>query len=177
MKPLIALLVVVAACAGCSTALDVGRYGVSAENDAALKKLGGRKVSVGPFTATEPGRDEIRCRDLKSIKTPDRAFEDYIRQALIDELAAAGLLAESAPITLTGHLNRVDFDSLVGEWTLDLTLTSSNGRALTVSDRYRYQFIANAEAACARTAASFPSAVQALLGKLVSDGTFAELLR
>src|SRR5262249_57110379 len=58
-------------CAGCTT-LDVGRYGVSVENNAALKKLSGQKVTVGAFTAIEPGKNEIPCRAVGPIKTPDR---------------------------------------------------------------------------------------------------------
>ena len=72
MRRLIVLLVTVAAvCAGCTT-FDVGRYGVSVENNAALKKLSGPKVTVGAFTAIEPGKNEIPCRAVGPIKTPDR---------------------------------------------------------------------------------------------------------
>jgi hypothetical protein len=125
MRRLLALIVTIIAFTGCST-FDVGRYGVSVENNAALKKLGGGKVSVGEFTAAEPGKNEIPCRAVGPIKTPDRrSFEDYLRQALIDELTVAELLAESAPIILTGRLNKIDFDSMAGEWFIDLTLTSS----------------------------------------------------
>ena len=58
MREFFAILVAVVVITGCST-FDVGRYGVSVENNAALKKLGGSKVAVGPFTAAEPGRKEI----------------------------------------------------------------------------------------------------------------------
>jgi hypothetical protein len=54
MRRLLALLATISACTGCSTC-DVGRYGVSVENNAALKKLGGEKVRVGKLTAAEPG--------------------------------------------------------------------------------------------------------------------------
>jgi hypothetical protein len=178
MQRLIApLIVTLMVCTGCST-FDVGRYGVSVENNAALKKLGGQKVTVGPFTATEPGKNEIPCRAVGPIKTPDRrSFEDYIRQALIDELTVADLMAESAPVTLTGKLNKIDFDSMAGEWFIDLTLTSSNGRSLNVSDKYSYEFTYIAETACSRTAKYFVPAVQVLFGKVVHDPRFADLLQ
>ena len=48
----IALLALIVAFAGCAS-FDVGRYGVSVENVAALKKLGGQKVNVGQFTAKD----------------------------------------------------------------------------------------------------------------------------
>lgn len=177
MRRLLGLVLVVAACAGCST-FDVGRYGVSVENNAALKKHAGHKVKVGKFTATEAGKSEIPCRAVGPIKTPDqRPFEEWVRQALIDELSVAELVAESAPVTLTGNLNKVDFDSGAGEWMIDLTLTSSNGRTLNVSDKYSYGFTYFGETACARTAKSFVPAVQVLFGKLVHHPQFAELLK
>ena len=177
MRRWLVLLAVLAAGTGCST-FDVGRYGVSVENNAALKKLGGQKVSVGKFTAAEPGKNEIPCRAVGPIKTPDRrSFEDYIRQALIDELTVAELFAESSPVSLTGNLNKIDFDSMAGLWIIDLTLTSSNGRSLSVSDKYSYEFTYMAETACARTAKYFVPAVQVLFGKVVHDPRFVELLR
>jgi hypothetical protein len=39
----------------------------------------------------------------------------------------ADLLADSAPVTLSGHVNKLDFDSMAGEWVLDVTVKSSNG--------------------------------------------------
>jgi hypothetical protein len=170
MRRRIALLLVTAIlCTGCTT-FDVGRYGVS------VKKLRGQKITVGVFTASEPGKSEIACRAVGPIRTPDRrSFEDYIRQALIDELTVAELIAESVPVTLTG--NKIDFDSMAGEWLIDLTLTSSNGRTLNASDKYSYEFTYFGETACARTAKYFVPAVQVLFGKLVHDPKFAELLQ
>ena len=177
MRRLLILLVALAACAGCST-FDVGRYGVSVENNAALKKLGAQKVTVGTFTATESGKNEIPCRGVGPIQTPDRrAFEDYIRQALIDELTVAELFAQSAPVTLTGKLDKIDFDSMKGLWFIDLTLTSSNGQSLSASEKYSYEFTYVGETACARTAKYFVPAVQVLIGKIVHDPKFAELLK
>jgi hypothetical protein len=173
----IALALTLALASACST-FDVGRYGVSVENVAALKKLGPQKVTVGPFTAAEAGKKEIACRAVGPITTPDgRTFEDYIRKALIDELTVSELFAEAAAVTLTGHLNKVDFDSLAGEWMLDLTVSSSNGRSLRVADKYSYGFTYMAETACARTAKSFVPAVQVLIGKLVNDPAFPDLLK
>ncbi len=177
MRGFFAILVTLVVITGCST-FDVGRYGVSVENNAALKKLGGSKVAVGPFTATEPGRKEIACRGVGPIKTPDeRPFESQVRQALIDELAVADLLAESAPVTLTGHVNKLDFDSMAGEWILDVTVKSSNGQSLTAVNKYSYGFTYIGETACVRTAKSFVPAVQLLIGKLVHDPKFADLLK
>lgn len=162
---------------GCAS-FDVGRYGVSVENAAALKKLGGPKVNVGPFTATPPGQKEIAYRAVGPITTPDeRPFADFIRRALIDELTVADLFSESAPVTLSGKLNKVDFDSMAGEWELDLTVSSSNGQSLGVANKYSYGFTYFGETACARTAKAFVPAVQILIGKLVYDPRFGDLLK
>jgi len=176
MRRFLAILVTVVVITGCST-FDVGRYGVSVENNAALKKLGG-KVAVARFIGAEPGKKEIACRAVGPIKTPDdQPFEDWIRKALVDELTVADLFAESAPVTLSGRVNKVDFDSMAGEWLLDLTVSSSNGQSLTVANKYSYGFTYIAETACARTAKSFVPAVQLLIGKLVYDPKFADLLK
>jgi hypothetical protein len=177
MRELAAIVLGLLLLSGCST-FDVGRYGVSVENNAALKKHAPAKVTVGPFTATEPGKKEIPCRAVGPIKTPDeQPFENWIRKALIDELTVAELYAEGAPVTLTGKVNKVDFDSMAGDWLLDLTVTSSNGQSLTVADKYSYGFTYIGETACARTAKSFGSAVQVLIGKLVHDPKFGDLLK
>jgi len=176
MRRLIGVLLLAAVCSGCAS-FDVGRYGVSVENNAGLKKFNGRTVSVGKFTATEPGKTKITCRAVGPVTTPDeRPFEDYVRKALIDELTVAGMLAESGPVTLTGTLNKVDFDSGAGEWALDLTVISSNGRSVNVADKYKYGFTYVGETACARTAKSFVPAVQLLIGKLVYHPEFGSLL-
>jgi hypothetical protein len=173
----IALLLTALVFTGCST-FDVGRYGVSVDNNAALKKIGGSKVAVGPFTAAEPGKKEIACRGVGPIRTPDgRPFEDQVRQALVDELTVADLVADSAPVTLTGRVNKLDFDSMAGEWILDVTVTSSNGQSLTAASKFTYGFTYMGETACVRTAKSFVPAVQLLIGKLVYDPKFADLLR
>ena len=78
---------------------------------------------------------------------------------------------------LSGRVNKVDFDSMAGEWLLDLTVTSSNGQSLTVANKYSYGFTYIAETACARTAKSFAPAVQLLIGKLVHDPRFADLVK
>jgi hypothetical protein len=76
------------------------------------------------------------------IKTPDgQPFEEYIRKALIDELQVAELFSQSAPTTLTGTLNKIDFNSNLptGKWTFDLTVHSSNGRSANVAETYEYE--------------------------------------
>src|SRR3989449_9426424 len=137
LRQLIVLLLAVLVSSACSS-YTVPRYGLSAENITGLRKLGAT-VTLGRFTATTPAQTEIRCRASGLVKTPDgRPFEDYIRRALVDELKVAEMLSDSAPVTLTGHLDKIDFNSMAGAWTMDLTATSSNGRSLSVSSKYGF---------------------------------------
>jgi hypothetical protein len=185
---LTALLLVALVSSACSS-YTIPRYGLSADNVLALKKVG-QKVNVGPFTASPPGRAEIGCRGKGPVKTPDeRPFEDYIRRALIDELKVAEVLSDSAPVTLTANLGQIDFSSLKGEWTMDVTFASSNGRSLALPILYSFKTgpaftfpqlgsqAAADERACAETAQAFPAAVQVLIGKLVHHPEFAAMLR
>ena len=124
LRQLIVLLLAVLVSSACSS-YTVPRYGLSAENITGLRRLGA-KVTVGRFTATTPAQTEIRCRASGPVRTPDgRPFEDYIRRALVDELKVAELLSDSAPVTLTGNLDKIDFNSMAGDWTMHLTATSS----------------------------------------------------
>ncbi len=185
VRRVIVLLFVILVSAAC-TSSTIPRYGLSAENVIGLRKLG-QKVNVGRFTATTPGQTEISCRAVGPVKTPDgRPFEDYIRRALIDELKVAEMLSDSAPVTLTGNLDKIDFNSMSGDWTMAFTFTSSNGRSLAVSSKYGYStgpiFIpgggtAGAVRACSETAQAFAPAVQVLIGKFVHHPEFAALLK
>lgn len=186
---MVALVLTVLVAAACSS-YTIPPYGLSAENVTALRKVT-QKASVGRFTASPPGRTEIGCRGKGPVRTPDgRPFEDYIQRALIDELKIAEVFSESAPVTLTGSLDKIDFNSMRGDWTMDLTLTSSNGRALIVSSKYDFKTgpaftmapwaggqAAADERACTETAQAFARAVQVLIGKLVHHDEFAALLR
>jgi hypothetical protein len=177
MRRWVGCLAAVVVLTGCSS-YAVPRYGVAVANVTALKKAGGQKVNVGNFTATGGSKTEIGCRAVGPIKTPDeRPFEEYIRKALIDELQVAEMYAASAPVTLTGSLNRVDFSSTDGKWSMDLTVKSSNGRSLAVANDHDYETAFVAEKACALTAQAFGPAVQVLIGKLVHHPDFPALLR
>lgn len=172
----IALGIALFVSSGCSS-YAVARYGVSVENVTTLRTLAGQKVSVGAFGAAKAGQTEIMCRAVGPIRTPDgKPFEDFIRSALVDELKVAEVLSEGASRTLTGRLNGIEFSSASGKWTLDVTLSSSNGGSLTVREVYDYSTSFVGEKACALTAQAFTPAVQSLIGKLVRSPEFRGLL-
>ena len=178
MKNIASLLIAASllALGGCST-YAVSRYSPNADNIVALRSLGGKMVNVGPFTATKPGEREIMCRAVGPIKSPDgEAFSDFVRKALVDELKLAGNFSANAPVTLTGNLDAIDYSSMNGSWNLALTVKSSNGRSMSVSEQYAFTSSWYGETACNQTAQALMPAVQNLVGKIVRSPDFVQLL-
>ena len=106
----------------------------------------------------------------------------YIQRAFEDELKIAGAYAQGAArVSIGGKLNKLEFSSSKGitggYWQIDLTLDSSNGSKLDVSEYYEFNsgFVAND--ACRNTAEAYSRAVQNLVGKAVKSPTFADLVK
>lgn len=176
MKRFIPLVILLPIALGCST-FSAMRYSVSADNIVTLRTLNGRTVNVGAFSAASPGQTEIMCRGVGPIKTPDgEPFSEYVRKAILDDLRIANVYSESAPVTLTGHLEVIDFSSNSGEWNLSLTVKSSNGKSITITETYKYTTSFYGETACAQTAQALMPAVQNLVGKLFRSSEFKPLL-
>ncbi|WMY10916.1 hypothetical protein [Paraburkholderia phenoliruptrix] len=171
----IAMSLIVASLGACST-YSVSRYSVSADDVVALRKLPPNSVSVGAFTAVN-NDTQIMCRGVGPIKTPDgETFSEYIRRAIISELKIAGAYADDAPLQLTGALNNADFSSNSGVWNLDLSVKSSNGRSLSVTEAYPFTSSFYGETACNQTAQALMPAVQDLIGKAVTNPGFPALV-
>jgi len=169
------LLVATFASTGCST-YAIPRYSVSAPNVATLRTMRGQSINVGAFSARD-GASEVLCRGVGPIKTPDgEEFSEYVRAALISELLMAEVWSASAPVTLTGVLDDVGFDSFAGAWALSLTVTSSNGQSLHVAEKYPFQTSFYGETACNQVAQAFMPGVQDLIAKLVRDPAFKALV-
>jgi len=170
------ILLLLFALSGCST-YAASRYSMSADNIVALRTLNGRTVNIGPFTCSQPGLSEIMCRRVGPIKTPDgEPFSEFIRKALVDELKIANVFSATSPVTLTGNLDQIDFSSNTGNWKLALTVKSSNGRSVAVTEDYSYTTSFYGETACNQTAQAFMPAVQNLVGKIVRSPEFVPLI-
>jgi hypothetical protein len=173
----VALAAVALALAGCST-YTANRYSISADTVTALRTLRPASVSVGAFTAAEPGRTEITCRAVGPIKTPDgETFEAFIRKAFVDELQIAEIYSPTSPVTLTGNVEHLDFSSNRGNWTIALALASSNGRRLAVSEEYDFGWHFVGEVACRHAGQALTPAVQNVIGKAVRHPDFPALVR
>ena len=178
MKLLLVVVAVIALSTGCST-YAASRYSISADNVRTLRTFKGQSVNVGNFTAANAGQTEIVCRGVGPIKTPDgEAFEDFVRKAFVDELTIAEIYSADAPITVSGRLDAIDFSSGIGAaWNIALTVTSSNGQSLSVSEDYKYTSSYYGETACNQTAHALMPAVQNVVGKVVRHPNFPALLR
>jgi hypothetical protein len=178
-KALLAVLSTVAI-TGCST-YAVPRYSVAADNVVTLRAVPNSGISVGAFSqAPIPNQNPntIMCRGVGPIKTPDgETFADFVRTSLVSELKIAGVYAAGSPVQLTGRLDNIDFSSVSGAWNLGLTVQSSNGRSLSIAEKYEYSSSYFGETACNQTAQALMPAVQDLLGKLVQAPSFPSLLR
>jgi len=83
-------------------------------------------------------------------------------------------------ISVAGKVNKLEFSSsrglTGGSWTIDITLTSSNGKSLTVNEYYEFNSGFAANEACRNTAEAFSRAVQNLVGKTVRNAAFPSLV-
>ena len=171
-----ALIAIISSISGCSTYAS-SRYSISADNVIALRTLNGAKLNVGAFTSSKPSQYEIMCRAVGPIKTPDgQTFENFIRKAFVDELNIAEVYSPSSKIILTGNLDAIDFSSTSGTWNIALTIKSSNGDSLSVSENYSYATSYYGETACNQTAQALMPAVQDLIGKIVRNVEFKNLI-
>jgi hypothetical protein len=154
----------------------VQEYLVSNENMLVLRTLGGRKLNVGSFTATEPEKSEIICGLTRIVRTPfDDPFSEYIREALIAELKNADLFSGNSPVTLTGNLDLVDFNAFIGKWEFKITMGSLPGRSTSITFTHRFKESIS-PIKCALTAQSFMPAVQRLINILFQSPEFRELI-
>lgn len=173
------IVFLVAALAGCST-FTPPRYSISADNNVALKKIGVGNVFIGDFQG--PAKFDNFCRGAGPINPPDKkSFEGYIQKAFADELKLAGMYdAKSPRVTITGKVNSLEFSSsrglTGGSWKISLTLTSSNGKTMSMSEYYEFESGFVADTACLQTAEAFTPAVQNLIGKIVRSSEFRTLL-
>lgn len=157
------------------------RYSISADNNQIIKSLNATGIAVGPFSG--PADFNPNCRAVGALQVADGvSHTEYIRKAFEDELKVAGAFAPSSPrVTLSGKVLRLDFSSTRsvtgGSWTIDLALSSSNGRSMTVQEYYEFNsgFVANE--ACRNTAEAYSRAVQNLVGKAVRSSDFPSLVK
>ncbi len=172
-----ALLIVVGFIStGCS--YNIQKYGASIENVDKIKSIKS-KLNVGNFTSEEKGQSSIACRAAGSVGTPDKSsFEQYIKSAFITELKLAGKFDPESQITISGHLEEIDFNSNLGtaNWIFRLIAISNNSQSIVVNTKHEFSGSFVADKACSEVAQEFNPAVQKLIYDIVSHKDFNKLL-
>lgn len=177
LKKLSLISIVLLGVSSCST-YSVNRYAVSVDNVSTLKSVAGENINVGEFNSVEESKTSIMCRGVGPIKTPDgKTFEGFIRKAFVDELTMADAYNADAPVTLTGTLESIDFSSASGSWDIAMTINSSNGKSISVLESYSFTSSFYGETACNQTAQALMPAVQNLIGKIVQNSDFPNLIK
>jgi len=157
------------------------RYSISADNNQAIKATGATGVGIRSFTG--PAEFSSTCRALGPMQVADNlSHTQYIQKAFEDELKIAGAYAKAAPrVSIGGKVKRIEFSSTKsvtsGYWQIDLTLDSSNGKKLDVSEYYEFSSGFGANDACRNTAEAYARAVQNLVGKAVGSPSFVEMIQ
>jgi len=177
MKNILARLAALAILAGCALFKTVPHYVPDPENADIVRAGIASPIRVGEF-ADASYRSELTCRSLAIIEAPaNLTYADAIRQALIDELTQAGRYDPASPVTLTALLNRIDLETENCTWIIRMTLTSSNGKTMTVEETHTYNGTGFGEAACVQAAANYMPALKKFMKSLLRSPELAELAR
>ena len=162
---------------GCSTKV-VPLYSIEEANTMALRKIEEGHITVGSFSG--PAIFYDACRYSGKIAPPDGiTFAAYIQEAIADELRMAGLYDDdqSPRVIIRGRVDTLYFSSTLGEWNISVSLYSSNGESMYVSEHYKFDASVVPFGACTKVADAFPGAVQNLIGKIVNSSEFRTLVR
>jgi hypothetical protein len=176
MKGLSTCLLASLLLAGCET-FSFHQYSLSRQNIETIKRTMAEgdvsSIAVGEFTAAAPGRTEIMCGVNSQIKTPQQiSFEQYIREALIDELKRAdaySLDQIEAGRVITGYLDNIKLNSGNGSWDFKLIIRFKSGESFTVNESYLFD-----GTSCEQSTAAFIPAVQDLIHRIITNPLFRE---
>ncbi|MDE1906816.1 MAG: hypothetical protein KGH75_10260 [Rhodospirillales bacterium] len=175
--PILASALLCLGLAGCDTYTGAP-YPISISANTVLKTYAPAQVTLQPLTSSVT--PQLMCRLDGPIHLPgDVSPETYFTTAFSDQFELAGLSTDkTAPVTISGEITRFDFSSMIGDgtWNFGITLNSSNGHSLSVSEDYHFAASFVADAACHNVADAYAPAVQALVEKAVNDPGFAALL-
>lgn len=165
--------------AGCST-MQPPRYFVSVDNIQTLKQYDGADAEVTKLN--QPSLFDPMCRLMGPIEPADGlTVPAFIVKAFNDELKMADIYSTSG-VKISGDITKISFssfdaDSLTeGYWNIELELNSSNGKQMTVNNRYSFKSGFDAITACNATADALTPAVQDLINMVVTHPEFGELL-
>lgn len=163
---------------GCSVK-TASEYSISADNVVALRKFETAKIAVGAFGAQDPENNSVNCRGLPITTPEEEPFQEYIRNAFIQELKMANIYDKNSPIVLTGHLKKIDTYTMLGDayWEIEANIASSNGKSFDVYIKRKYPYAFSGDIACDNAANAFQSSVRKLINDVVTHKDFSALIQ
>lgn len=130
------------------------------------KTLNKTTASFGAFDVYEPGLMSVRCGLIGGI-TPmiygERPYADMVKKRLLKEVIDASGYAEGQATKISGKITKIDISVFKPEWNFEVELKSTNGKTLTVEDKYKFEFeFWNNKDKCGQLGDALPAAVQSL---------------
>ncbi len=162
---------------GCG--IKTSEYNVSADNVQTLRDYKELKLDVSNFTATTAGESSVMCRLAETISTPKgESFEEYIKDALVSELKMAGVYDKNSDLKISGNLNKIYGSTMFGNayWEINITISSSNGKSLTLTTKRDYPSSYLASTACNNMGTSFSPTIKQLIADIINHKDFSSLL-
>lgn len=156
-------------------------YSSSAANVEEIKRVAGNftsKVAVGDFTADKDVPKSITCRGEGPVSAPgEKTFEQFIKDALVQELRLAEVFDETSDRKLAATLNAIDFSSAMsgGNWNIQMTFSANQVEPFAISIDYPFESSFMATTACEQVAQAFPLATQKLISELIKHPSFQKV--
>ena len=156
------------------------RYDVSSKNQATLKNYkSSEKFDVGDFSAVNAESISVNCRMAGPIQVPGSGnHEEYIKDALIDELQMAGKYNPESGKQITAILEEVSVSTVTpASWKIagDFYLNETNLKTVRINYPYKTSF--SALGACNNAAENFPYAVEMFLEGFIQSVEFENALK
>ncbi|WP_146027253.1 hypothetical protein [Bowmanella denitrificans] len=174
----VVLAVSLLALSACST-MQPPRYAISVDNVQTLKQLS--EINGEFASLNQPASFSSNCRLMGPIEPADGlSIPQFITKAFNDELKMADKYSKDT-VKITGDITKIEFSSITGltngYWDIGLSLKSSNGTELEVSNKYSFKSGFDAITACNATADALSPAVQDLIKATFSHPDFANLMK
>lgn len=145
------------------------------------KALNGATAAIGDFEAYEPKLSKVSCGligNISSYQAGAKTFTELIRNKLKEEVVDASGFDQYSKTKISGKIKKIDISVFKPEWNFELELTSSNGKALSIQEKYKFEFeFWNNKDKCGQLGDALPAAVNDLAEKVAKNPGFVELFR
>jgi len=176
---LIIVLPIVAALSACATTAP--RYTPNLAASEALEKQALSKMRIGEFSSATPDVEKITIRGGTFSAPNGSSFADYLRMALQDELAMAGIWDESSSISISGvllenHLDASGINIGVADLSAEFIVTVNSLETYRNIHSIHHEWDSSFAGAIAISRAhdNYVTAVRMLLLKLFTDPEFLQ---